>query len=173
MATTLRTSPGAPTTTTSTAYKWSTDKPCRREFTDSWDDGVTAVSEALVGIADRDWVRRGNRSRLLNWPYISRTCGSANGLAWSTWRRRRGEQELDGEEIGAVLAVAGRGDRGGPLGGAAAHRRTVQSAVIRCTECRAPLRSARSREASLGQRSAAKVEVAIITSSRRRRPRAS
>ncbi|MDT0460703.1 hypothetical protein RM550_34110 [Streptomyces sp. DSM 41527] len=31
-------------------------------FTDGWDDGVTAVSEALVGIADRDWSRRGGRS---------------------------------------------------------------------------------------------------------------
>ncbi|MDJ0465454.1 hypothetical protein [Streptomyces sp. H27-C3] len=31
-------------------------------FEDGWDDGVTAVSEALVGIADRDWVRRGGRS---------------------------------------------------------------------------------------------------------------
>ncbi len=31
-------------------------------FVDGWDDGVTAVSEALVGIADRDWARRGGRS---------------------------------------------------------------------------------------------------------------
>ncbi|MFB7852341.1 hypothetical protein ACFC34_35735 [Streptomyces sp. NPDC056053] len=31
-------------------------------FADGWDDGVTAVSEALVGIADRDWARRGGRS---------------------------------------------------------------------------------------------------------------
>ncbi|MFF7199224.1 hypothetical protein ACFZAM_36660 [Streptomyces sp. NPDC008079] len=31
-------------------------------FEDSWDAGVTAVSEALVGIADRDWSRRGGRS---------------------------------------------------------------------------------------------------------------
>ncbi|MEJ8653706.1 hypothetical protein WKI65_38090 [Streptomyces sp. MS1.AVA.3] len=31
-------------------------------FADGWDDGVTAVSEALVGIADRDWTRRGGRS---------------------------------------------------------------------------------------------------------------
>ncbi|MFE1781032.1 hypothetical protein ACFW9F_00190 [Streptomyces sp. NPDC059506] len=31
-------------------------------FADGWDDGVTAVSEALVGIADREWVRRGGRS---------------------------------------------------------------------------------------------------------------
>lgn len=31
-------------------------------FADGWDDGVTAVSEALVGIADRDWSRRGGRS---------------------------------------------------------------------------------------------------------------
>ncbi|MFD5098342.1 hypothetical protein [Streptomyces albidochromogenes] len=31
-------------------------------FADGWDEGVTAVSEALVGIADRDWVRRGGRS---------------------------------------------------------------------------------------------------------------
>ncbi|MFF1505330.1 hypothetical protein ACFVZR_37140 [Streptomyces sp. NPDC058316] len=27
-------------------------------FEDGWDEGVTAVSEALVGIADRDWSRR-------------------------------------------------------------------------------------------------------------------
>ncbi|MEV7683683.1 hypothetical protein AB0O64_34885 [Streptomyces sp. NPDC088341] len=32
------------------------------EFGDSWDDGVTAVSEALVRIADREWSRRGGRS---------------------------------------------------------------------------------------------------------------
>ncbi|MFD4529503.1 hypothetical protein ACFWP7_37490 [Streptomyces sp. NPDC058470] len=31
-------------------------------FADGWDDGVTALSEALVGIADRDWSRRGGRS---------------------------------------------------------------------------------------------------------------
>ncbi|MDV9187654.1 hypothetical protein R6L23_05365 [Streptomyces sp. SR27] len=31
-------------------------------FEDGWDAGVTAVSEALVGIADRDWSRRGGRS---------------------------------------------------------------------------------------------------------------
>lgn len=31
-------------------------------FADGWDEGVTAVSEALVGIADRDWTRRGGRS---------------------------------------------------------------------------------------------------------------
>ncbi|WP_256992056.1 hypothetical protein [Streptomyces sp. 2114.4] len=31
-------------------------------FADGWDEGVTAVSEALVGIADRDWSRRGGRS---------------------------------------------------------------------------------------------------------------
>lgn len=31
-------------------------------FADRWDDGVTAVSEALVGIADRDWSRCGGRS---------------------------------------------------------------------------------------------------------------
>ncbi|MFG3122026.1 hypothetical protein ACGFYO_08490 [Streptomyces sp. NPDC048201] len=31
-------------------------------FSDGWDDGVTAVSEALVGIADREWSRRGSRS---------------------------------------------------------------------------------------------------------------
>ncbi|MEV5599438.1 hypothetical protein [Streptomyces sp. NPDC052496] len=30
-------------------------------FADSWDDGVTAVSEALVSIADRHWARRGDR----------------------------------------------------------------------------------------------------------------
>ncbi len=32
------------------------------EFADGWDEGVTAVSEALVGIVDRDWARRGGRS---------------------------------------------------------------------------------------------------------------
>ncbi|EXU62538.1 hypothetical protein Z951_40915 [Streptomyces sp. PRh5] len=31
-------------------------------FSDGWDDGVTAVSEALVGIVDREWSRRGGRS---------------------------------------------------------------------------------------------------------------
>lgn len=31
-------------------------------FADGWDKGVTAVSEALVGIADRGWSRRGGRS---------------------------------------------------------------------------------------------------------------
>ncbi|GAB2462652.1 hypothetical protein [Streptomyces incanus] len=31
-------------------------------FEDGWDEGVMAVSEALVGIADRDWSRRGGRS---------------------------------------------------------------------------------------------------------------
>ncbi|MFF8790774.1 hypothetical protein [Streptomyces sp. NPDC015125] len=31
-------------------------------FEDGWDDGVRTVSEALVGIADRDWSRRGGRS---------------------------------------------------------------------------------------------------------------
>lgn len=31
-------------------------------FADGWDEGVTAASEALVGIADRDWSRRGGRS---------------------------------------------------------------------------------------------------------------
>ncbi len=31
-------------------------------FADGWDDGVRAVSEALVGIADREWSRRGGRS---------------------------------------------------------------------------------------------------------------
>ncbi|GHE56072.1 hypothetical protein GCM10018785_26690 [Streptomyces longispororuber] len=31
-------------------------------FADGWDDGVTAASEALVGIADREWSRRGSRS---------------------------------------------------------------------------------------------------------------
>ncbi|WP_329182315.1 hypothetical protein OG754_40730 (plasmid) [Streptomyces decoyicus] len=29
---------------------------------DGWDEGVMAVSEALVGIADRDWSRRGERA---------------------------------------------------------------------------------------------------------------
>ncbi|MFF9691443.1 hypothetical protein [Streptomyces sp. NPDC014623] len=32
------------------------------EFGDGWDDGVTAVSEALVRITDREWSRRGGRS---------------------------------------------------------------------------------------------------------------
>ncbi|MER7692681.1 hypothetical protein [Streptomyces sp. NPDC097610] len=32
------------------------------EFEDGWDKGVAAVSEALVGIADREWSRRGGRS---------------------------------------------------------------------------------------------------------------
>ncbi|MCC4320428.1 hypothetical protein [Streptomyces malaysiensis] len=32
------------------------------EFGEGWYTGVTAVSEALVGIADRDWTRRGGRS---------------------------------------------------------------------------------------------------------------
>ncbi|MFE0654338.1 hypothetical protein ACFVZH_37970 [Streptomyces sp. NPDC059534] len=31
-------------------------------FADGWDEGVVAVSEALVSIADRDWSRRGGRS---------------------------------------------------------------------------------------------------------------
>ncbi|WP_229883991.1 hypothetical protein [Streptomyces omiyaensis] len=31
-------------------------------FADGWDDGVTAVGEALVGIADREGSRRGSRS---------------------------------------------------------------------------------------------------------------
>ena len=31
-------------------------------FAVGWDDGVRAVSEALVGIADREWSRRGGRS---------------------------------------------------------------------------------------------------------------
>ncbi|GAB3950758.1 hypothetical protein [Streptomyces sparsus] len=31
-------------------------------FSDDWDDGVAVVSEALVGIADRGWERRGARS---------------------------------------------------------------------------------------------------------------
>ncbi|MFI9311311.1 hypothetical protein [Streptomyces triculaminicus] len=31
-------------------------------FADGWEEGVTAVSEALAGIADRDWSRRGGRS---------------------------------------------------------------------------------------------------------------
>ncbi|MFJ1902110.1 hypothetical protein [Streptomyces sp. NPDC088115] len=30
-------------------------------FANGWDDGVRAVSEALVGIADREWSRRGGR----------------------------------------------------------------------------------------------------------------
>ncbi|MEV5242572.1 hypothetical protein AB0K89_26220 [Streptomyces cinnamoneus] len=32
------------------------------EFREGWYAGVTAVNEALVGIADRDWARRGGRS---------------------------------------------------------------------------------------------------------------
>ncbi|WP_327411455.1 hypothetical protein [Streptomyces sp. NBC_01233] len=31
-------------------------------FADGWDEGVATVSEALVGIADRDWARRSGRS---------------------------------------------------------------------------------------------------------------
>ncbi|MGW0933291.1 hypothetical protein [Streptomyces sp. NPDC002644] len=31
-------------------------------FADGWDEGVRTVSEALVGIADREWSRRGGRS---------------------------------------------------------------------------------------------------------------
>lgn len=31
-------------------------------FEDGWDEGVRTVSEALVGIADREWSRRGGRS---------------------------------------------------------------------------------------------------------------
>ncbi|MFG2228200.1 hypothetical protein [Streptomyces sp. NPDC048644] len=31
-------------------------------FADGWDEGVTAVSEALVSIADREWTRRGSMS---------------------------------------------------------------------------------------------------------------
>ncbi|MDI6413218.1 hypothetical protein QLX52_30895 [Streptomyces albus] len=31
-------------------------------FADGWDDGVRAVSEALVGIGDREWSPRGGRS---------------------------------------------------------------------------------------------------------------
>ncbi|MEU8877839.1 hypothetical protein AB0D24_43250 [Streptomyces javensis] len=44
-------------------------------FADGRDDGVRAVSEALVGIADREWSRRGGQSAggPLNWPYTSRT----------------------------------------------------------------------------------------------------
>ncbi|THA36050.1 hypothetical protein E6R18_01410 [Streptomyces sp. A1277] len=37
-------------------------RPRGPEFGDGWDKGVTAVSEALVGIADREWSRRGGRS---------------------------------------------------------------------------------------------------------------
>ncbi|MEU3188975.1 hypothetical protein ABZ707_32950 [Streptomyces sp. NPDC006923] len=37
-------------------------RPHGPEFEDGWDTGVTAVSEALVGIADREWSRRGGRS---------------------------------------------------------------------------------------------------------------
>ncbi|MFD7061560.1 hypothetical protein [Streptomyces sp. NPDC059906] len=32
------------------------------QFEDGWDEGVRTVSEALVGIADREWSRRGGRS---------------------------------------------------------------------------------------------------------------
>lgn len=43
-------------------------------FSDGWDDRVSAVSEALVGIADREWSRRRGRSvGPLNRPYIWRT----------------------------------------------------------------------------------------------------
>ncbi|MEU2228957.1 hypothetical protein [Streptomyces sp. NPDC018347] len=31
-------------------------------FEDGWDEGIRTVSEALVGIADREWSRRGGRS---------------------------------------------------------------------------------------------------------------
>lgn len=37
-------------------------RPPGPEFGDGWDDGVTAVSEALVRITDREWSRRGGRS---------------------------------------------------------------------------------------------------------------
>lgn len=37
-------------------------RPRGAEFEDGWDKGVAAVSEALVGIADREWSRRGGRS---------------------------------------------------------------------------------------------------------------
>ncbi|MFE6270501.1 hypothetical protein ACFVQ9_17165 [Streptomyces goshikiensis] len=37
-------------------------RPRGPEFGDGWDDGVTAVSEALVRITDREWSRRGGRS---------------------------------------------------------------------------------------------------------------
>ncbi|MGW1776280.1 hypothetical protein [Streptomyces sp. NPDC002104] len=37
-------------------------RPRGPEFEDGWDKGVMAVSEALVGIADREWSRRGGRS---------------------------------------------------------------------------------------------------------------
>ncbi|MFF5491495.1 hypothetical protein [Streptomyces virginiae] len=37
-------------------------RPRGPEFADGWDEGVTAVSEALVGIADRERSRRGGRS---------------------------------------------------------------------------------------------------------------
>ncbi|WP_256968763.1 hypothetical protein [Streptomyces sp. CS227] len=37
-------------------------RPRGPEFGDGWDGGVTAVSEALVRIADREWSRRGGRS---------------------------------------------------------------------------------------------------------------
>ncbi|MFD9217791.1 hypothetical protein ACFVY9_32775 [Streptomyces sp. NPDC059544] len=60
-------------------------------FADGWDEGVAAVSEALVGIADRDWVRRDGRSAgLLSWLYISRTSGGVNGPLWGGWRRSSG-----------------------------------------------------------------------------------
>ncbi|MEV8092705.1 hypothetical protein [Streptomyces nigra] len=43
-------------------------------FSDGWDGGGTVVSEALVGIADREWSRRGGRSvGALNWLYTLRT----------------------------------------------------------------------------------------------------
>lgn len=43
-------------------------------FADGWDEGVMAVSEALGGIAGRDWPRRGaGRAGRLSWPYIART----------------------------------------------------------------------------------------------------
>ncbi|MFG3480422.1 hypothetical protein ACGF3K_35220 [Streptomyces sp. NPDC047980] len=43
-------------------------------FEDGWDEGVMAVSEALVAIADRDWSQRGGRSAgPLNWPQATRT----------------------------------------------------------------------------------------------------
>lgn len=34
----------------------------RALFADGWDEGVRTVSEALVGIADKEWSRRGGRS---------------------------------------------------------------------------------------------------------------
>lgn len=43
-------------------------------FADGWDDGVRVVSEALVGIADREWSgAAAGRPVPLNWPYTSRT----------------------------------------------------------------------------------------------------